>query len=396
MESSKSARVKIFYLFALATGLFFISDWRYIGLIVVFQTAVWLRSGLGIAPLLKAVLRLKWFVLLVTVSYMLIPPSSSAPDLQLNLGFMILSFYFSGLEHAGLMLSRVMLLVVSGLWVRLSEPAGSFVVALKHLAIPQTVAIVIDAGLSLTAGDNKSGTGSGGGRGKGKGEASKAGRIKRTQVLFADIRQGKFGFVDNLIGSAFKKSKIYMDERYPQMEASIRRDASIILMVVVAIMSLKLLQLLPGLPFAPGHKNLLVIPLLVLASMSTHGKYGGFAAGFAVGIVSFLMGYGKFGIFEVLQFALPGLIADLLLAVLVTGSGIFLLIKLAVLGALIGLTRFVANFMVIMLAGSPELAWIVFAPMLISQVLFGSLSCLVCIYIVNKFRNDKLLFTSSE
>ena len=175
------------------------------------------------------------------------------------------------------------------------------------------------------------------------------------------------------------------------MSDEVKHDAAIILAVVVAVMSLKLLQLLPGLPFAPGHKNLIVIPLLVMASMTTHGRFGGMAAGFSVGIVSFLMGYGKFGIFEILHFALPGLMADLLVPLLVGGSGFLLLTRLAVLGALIGLTRFAANFMILILVGSPALAWAVFVPMLASQLLFGSLSCIVCLYIVKKHQNNELL-----
>jgi len=392
MQPGLSAKLKVFYLFALATGLFFINDWRLIMLIGFFQVSIWLWSGLGTSPLMRAISRLKWFVLLVSISYLLIPPANAVADFQLDLGFYVLGFYIEGLGHAGLMLSRVLLLVVSGLWVRLSEPAGAFVGALGKLGIPKTVAIVIDAGLSLTSGDSKGGgKGQGGGQGRGKGRNKQSG-LAKTIVLFADIRQGRFGFLDSLIDASFGKAKAYMAEHYPHMDDSIRRDAAIVLMVVVAVMSLKLLQLLPGLPFAPGHKNMLVIPLLVMAAMLTRGRFGGFAAGFSVGIVSFLMGYGKFGIFEVLQFALPGLLADVLLPLLVSGSGFWLLLKLTILGGLIGLTRFAANFMILMLAGSPELAWVVFAPMLISQVVFGALSSLVCVYVVHKVRDDKALF----
>jgi hypothetical protein len=148
-----------------------------------------------------------------------------------------------------------------------------------------------------------------------------------------------------------------------------------------------LLQILPGLPFAPGHKNIVVIPLLLMASLATRSRFGGLSAGAAVGIVSFLLGYGKFGAFEILQFALPGLLADLLAPVLVGGSGLGLLVRLAILGALLGLARFAANFMVLMLAGSPELAWLAFTPMLISQVMFGGLSGLVCVYVVKRQSN---------
>ncbi|MFT5739908.1 MAG: hypothetical protein ACI9LO_001527 [Planctomycetota bacterium] len=394
MQSGMSAKLKVFYLFALATGLFFVAHWELIALIGLLQILVWFWSRLDLAPLLRAVSRLKWFILLVTVSYLLIPPPDAIADFQIDLGFYQLHFYLEGLTHAGLMLSRVLLLVVSGLWVRLSEPSNSFVSALASLGIPKTVAIVIDAGLTLTAGDNKksgSGQGQGGGGGGGRRD-KKQGGLKRTQIFFADIRHGRFAFMDTLIEASFGKASAYMAENYPQMDKAIRRDAAIVLMVVVAIMSLKLLQLLPGLPFAPGHKNIIVIPLLLMAAMLTRGRFGGFVTGFSVGIVSFLMGYGKFGVFEVLHLALPGLLADILVPILVGQSGFWLLLRLALLGGLMGLTRFATNFMILLLAGSPELAWLVFVPGLISQVVFGALSSLICVYVVKKIRDDKTLF----
>lgn len=388
--TKQTDNIKVFYLFALATGLFFINDFRLIALIGLFQIILWLQSKLGFSPLLRAFSRLKWFFLLVILSYLLIPPTESAPDYDVDLGFYTLSFYLSGLDHAALMLSRVAILILTSLWVRLSMPAGQFIHALKKLGVPDTVSIVIDAGLSLTADTGKKNNkGSGQGAGQGGGRGRNKGRKKIT-VLFADLRQGKFGFLDDLLSKALKKSQDFLQQRYPQMSADVRHDAAIILAVVVAVMSLKLLQLLPGLPFAPGHKNLIVIPLLVMASMTTRGKFGGMAAGFSVGIVSFLMGYGKFGIFEIMHFALPGLVADLLVPILVGSSGLLLLIRLAVLGALIGLTRFAANFMILILVGSPALAWAVFIPMLASQLIFGSLSCIVCIYIVKKYNNNEL------
>ncbi|MFK5947814.1 MAG: hypothetical protein QM500_03455 [Methylococcales bacterium] len=402
MLVSLSAQLKVFYLLILATGLFFINQLEVIALVAGFQLALWLYSKLPLSAAIKAVSRLKWFVLLIILSYLLIPPGTAQADFSIDLKLFELNIYFSGLDHALLMLSRVLLLVISSLWVRLSEPKGVFVGVLQKFGVPDIIAIVIDAGLSITSGDRSGHSGSGHGKGKGQGggksgdsgsgsgKKNKDGRFKKTVVFFDDIRQGRFDFIDNLIASAFEKSRNYMAQNYPQMNESLRRDASIILMVVIAVMSLKLIQLMPGLPFAPGHKNTLVLPLLVLASMMTSGRFGGFAAGFSIGVVSFLLGYGKFGIFEVFQFALPGLVADLLLSILVTGTGAILMLRLAILGAILGLTRFVANFMVLMLAGSPELAWVVFLPMLISQVVFGTLSCLVCVYIVKLFREKKL------
>ena len=99
------------------------------------------------------------------------------------------------------------------------------------------------------------------------------------------------------------------------------------------------------------------------------------------------MGFGKFGVFEILHFALPGLVADGLTPFIRHASGKMVMVKLVMMGALIGLTRFVANFSVLLLAGSPKLAWVVFFPMLISQIIFGALSSLVCLIVIKKHFN---------
>lgn len=399
MHSTLPVKLKPAYLLVLASGLFFVGDWRIILGLIVLQAGLWLHTGLGLGELLRGTSRLKWFFLLIIISYLLIPPEGTLPDFRFNFRRFEVGVYFSGLNHAALMLSRVFLLVFASLWVRLSEPAGAFVAALGRLGLPENIAIVVDAGLSLAGGGQESGAKKSGGKGRGDGSGGGGGKRHQDpgetreqggwrKISFADIRHARFSFMDEIIGTALQKSRAYLHEHYPQMGESVRRDAAILLAVVVAIMSLKLLQILPGIPFASGHKNVVVIPLLLMASLATTSRFGGFSAGIAAGIVSFLLGYGKFGIFEILQFALPGLMADLLRPVLVGGTGFMLLLRMTILGALLGLSRFAANFMVLMLAGSPELAWLAFTPMLISQIVFGGLSGLACVYIVKRQRNN--------
>ena len=49
-----------------------------------------------------------------------------------------------------------------------------------------------------------------------------------------------------------------------------------------------------------------------------------------------------------------------------------------------------------MLTGSPELAWLAFTPMLISQIMFGGLSSLVCVYIVKRQRSNGFIETEKS
>ncbi|EDY87444.1 hypothetical protein GP5015_925 [gamma proteobacterium HTCC5015] len=132
------------------------------------------------------------------------------------------------------------------------------------------------------------------------------------------------------------------------------------------------------------------MPLIVIATLATHSRYGGFSAGLAIGISSFLLGYGKFGVLEIAHFALPGLVSDILAPLVLAKSRKFLIIRFALLGAVIGLTRFAANFLIIILAGAPLLAWAAFLPMLVSQTAFGALSALIGAYIVQKIKSGQL------
>ena len=149
-------------------------------------------------------------------------------------------------------------------------------------------------------------------------------------------------------------------------------------------MGLKALQVLPGLPVAPGHKNLLIVPFFLLASALTHGRFGGLWTGLTTGLVSVMLGYGKYGILEVAHFAVPGLMADLLLPLTHRRGPRWLRLgEFAVVGALMGAGRFAANFLVIVLAGAPWTAFVIYLPMLGSQVAFGAISALVAVVVLD-------------
>jgi len=143
-------------------------------------------------------------------------------------------------------------------------------------------------------------------------------------------------------------------------------------------MGTKLIQVLPGLPIAPGHKNVLIVPLLLLAAGLTQMRFGGLWTGLTVGVVSVLSGYGQYGVLEISHFAVPGLMADVLLPLVRPhGRKWWRLAQFALIGAAMGAGRFAANFLVILLAGAPEIAFVLYLPMFVSQVSFGAISAFV-------------------
>lgn len=390
METPIAVRVKIVYLLALSSGLFFVNHAAILAGLAAIQLVLYFTSSLSAGKLFSALNRLKLLAFIVILSYLLIPGETSQHSISLPvLDWFTLSLYPEGLITAGLMLTRIATLITASIWIRESEPPGSFIDALRWLRVPQSIAIAIDAGINLSTqkgGKRQSGTGQGNGGGNNR---------KKITITLAQLRSGKMGFFDNLINRSHTSADNFLKEHYPSLESRLRHDTAVILTVVAAAMSLKLLQLLPGLPIAPGHKNLVIVPLIVIASLTTHSRWGGFSAGLAIGVVSFMLGYGKFGVLEITHFALPGLVADITVPVILAGNQRLLLVRFALLGALIGLTRFAANFLIILLAGAPELAWVAFAPMLISQTVFGALSCLIGVYVVSRIKAGKLLTQSS-
>jgi hypothetical protein len=58
-------------------------------------------------------------------------------------------------------------------------------------------------------------------------------------------------------------------------------------------------------------------------------------------------------------------------------------IEFGLIGGLLGIGRFTANFLVILLAGAPGMAVVLYLPMLASQVMFGTLSAFVSMAVLD-------------
>lgn len=349
--------LKVVYLLVLAIGLFALRDPWAIGALLALQFMLWTVSRLPTQALLRATRRLWLFFAIIFVSYWFMDGRD-------------------GLALAAVMCVRVLTLVLASAWVQHSSAPGALAAGFRALRIPESVALTVDATLALLSGQQGRGGGGGGGHGGGGKHALEA------SLSWRDVRAGRLEWVTALVERSLRRAREWLGARYPALTPARLDDLTIIVAVSLTIMGLKVLQVLPGLPIASGHKNLLIVPLLLLAARATHMRFGGLAAGTAVGIVSFMLGYGKYGVLEIAHFAVPGLLADLLMPFLRAQRGAALVAQYAVAGVVLGAGRFAANLLVITLAGAPPLAFVFFAPMLASQVIFGALSCLVSAAIV--------------
>lgn len=381
--------LKLVVVLALAVILFFVKTPAVLGLLLAAQLVVWVAARLSVRALWRSVYRLRIFFLFILVSYAFISTGDGSLDrwLPLALADWTLEINVGGVAFAALMCLRVAILVIASAWMQRSAPAGALVDALRMLKLPESLAITVDATLALLAGGGGSGHGTGKGRGNGRGRHKQD--SETSGISFRAIRRGELGGINELIDRSLRRARNYLRERYPDLGERALHDMTIVLAVSLAVMGLKVLQILPGVPIASGHKNIIIVPLLLFAAAATHSRLGGLLAGTAVGIVSFLLGYGKYGVLEIAHFALPGLLADLLMPLLRAQGRTGRLVQFAFAGVLLGAGRFTANLLVIFLAGAPLPAFILFAPMLISQITFGALSCFASILIVRKERSTR-------
>lgn len=364
---------------ALAIGLFFTAQPILLSVLFILQIALWLYSRIQFRDFRRLLRRLSLFFLFICISYAFIPLEGQTAQHWWTIPVFEWQIRInqSGLFLALLMCLRVSTLVLASTWVQKTLGPGEFVNALKQFRVPQFLAITIDTTLSLIS------DGSGSGRGTGKRGGKKKSKRERAAILFSQIRQGQLGFLSDMIQTALNRTEKHIQKENSSLMGHQARDLAIISGLAVTMMGLKMLQILPGLPVAPGHKNLLMIPLFLLASHATTLRFGGLWTGITLGCVSFLMGYGKYGILEIAQFAVPGLLADFLLPFVRGNARWWRLLQFAFVGVIMGIGRFAANFLVIVLAGAPDIAFVIYLPMLFSQAFFGGLSALVSVFLLN-------------
>src|SRR4029077_20862189 len=95
------------------------------------------------------------------------------------------------------------------------------------------------------------------------------------------------------------------------LSAQMAHDVAAVSGIALTMATLKIFKLLPGIPFASGHKAILLFPLYILASRLTYSRWGATAAGSVMGVIGFLQGDGRFGVLEILKKVAPGWVIDL-------------------------------------------------------------------------------------
>jgi hypothetical protein len=172
----------------------------------------------------------------------------------------------------------------------------------------------------------------------------------------------------------------HLRERDPDLPPGVAADAAAIAAVALTMLGVKALKILPGIPFLPGYKGVLLLPLYLVAAEVTRTRVGATLTGFTMGTVAFLLGDGRYGVFEIAKHVTPGLIVDLGYGVarrLAGGGRARRVIVYSVLGLLAALGRFATITVIALAVQPPAVVYAVLLPGLVVHGIFGVLSGVV-------------------
>ena len=146
-------------------------------------------------------------------------------------------------------------------------------------------------------------------RGRPRGKREEGGAVPEARFVqtLRRLIRGDVGFLIQSVRDNMERARVEMNrESDGRLDHRLSHDVAVVSGTALVMASLKMLKFLPGVPFAPGIKGVILLPLYVLASQRTWSRWGGTAAGSIMGVVGFLQGDGRFGVLDILQHVAPG------------------------------------------------------------------------------------------
>jgi len=378
--------LKVLYLVVVTAAAFMVpafamtqrAQWFLVPALLVLQVIILLGCRFSSSEIARPVWRLKWLFLFLIGCYTLLPPESpGAGDLVLRWRAPFVDWLvplnLTGLERAALMCVQILTVLLASTVVRATGSGSDLVGGLRAFRLPDLFVYSLDHTLELLGRPKKSS--------RRRGEAAEQGGSLSTvkQLLRGNIG----GFVQTIRANIKRAGELVGNEGDRHLSARLAHDIGIVTGIALCMASVKVLKILPGLPFAPGHKALLLFPLYVLASQLTHSRWGGTAAGCLMGVIGFLQGDGRFGVLEILKHAAPGLVIDL------AGPLVRRLPAWALGYCFLGLAaaagRVTTELVLVLLLGARTEVYLFPAAVLVPNMLAGFLSGFVTVFVLRAF-----------
>lgn len=397
-------RLKVLYLL-LVTGLAFaLPAWRptqlykwylvpgLLGLQVVLLLAVRVHP----LDILRAALRLRWLFAFLLVAYLFLPSEFPAEDhivyWKAFESLPAISFNLSGLELAGMMCLQLVTVILVSAVVRLSGAGTDFIEGLRSFGLPKLFVYSIDYTLGLLGGLRRRGMGGGGqgmggGGGRHRDAAAAAPGTPPAGLLqiLRNVLSGDIAFFTTAVQQSMERAREHVErETEGVLESKVAHDVAVITGISLMMTSMKMLKLLPGIPFFSGYKTMLLYPLYILAADLTNSRWGGTVCGTVMGVIGFLQGDGRYGAFEILKHAVPGLVIDLtwpLVRRLPRSMVVF-----CTLGFVTAIARTSAEFATVLLLRPRDEIYLFPFLKLIPNLVAGTLSGMVTYFLLPAFR----------
>jgi len=281
--------------------------------LLLLQVSALLAFRVTPGEVLRTATRLKVVFLFLVGCYLLLPGEGHDRVIRWPAGRFgwSLGFNLTGLKTALTMCGQMMTVTLASAVLRRGGEAD-LVNGLRSFRCPRLLAYSFDNILALFGGSIRRGQGgkrrgSGGGQGR-DGHPGPGLRAISRQLLRGDASS---------LAAAVRSGVERAGERSHTLTATegdsrLAHDVTVISGLGLLMMSLKILRILPGVPFASGYKTIVLFPLYILAAQLTYSRFGATTAGFIIGLVGLLNGDGRYGIFEVFRHVVPGVVIDLL------------------------------------------------------------------------------------
>lgn len=382
-SSRRTAILKVCYLLAITTAVFAVPAvpftrlfaWPIVAALLAMQVVILAIWRVGMDHVMRPVWRLKWLFVFLLAMYALLPPNEWPAQEWLvawhfpGLGWRV-SINVSGLEHAALMCLQILTVLLATAVVRLTGTGRDLVEGLHAFRLPALFVHSLDRTLDLMA----VGPRGGGGKGRGGQQNQRTGFI----ALFKQLARGDFSaFAESI------RSNIARAEEPHVTQDRFSHDVTVVTGIALCMASLKMLRILPGLPFASGHKTFLLFPLYVLASRLTHSRWGATSAGSIMGVIGLLQGDGRFGALEIFKHIAPGIVIDLGEPVVRRLPWPFL--GYCVLGVIAAIAKTATEFMVVLLLAARAEIYLFPAVKLVPNLIAGGLSGCVTVFVLRIF-----------
>ncbi|WGS23538.1 MULTISPECIES: energy-coupling factor transporter transmembrane component T [unclassified Bradyrhizobium] len=355
--------------------------WAIVPALIALQVLTLLICRISISEIVRPAWRLKWLFLFLIGCYTLLPPEHPAEDLALHwqvpgVGWLV-PFNVTGLDRAAVMCLQILTVLLASTVVRLTGRGDDLVHGLQQLRLPGLFVYSLDRTLSLLSGaDGRSGR-----------RQREAGAQPGTFTALKRLLRGDVGSFVQSIKANMELAAGQSDEGVgPKLEARLAHDVAVVSGIALCMASFKMLKILPGLPFASGHKALLLFPLYVLAARLTHSRWGATAAGAIMGVIGFLQGDGRFGVLEVLKHIAPGLVIDLAYP-LVRRLPVWAL-GYCLLGLVAAVARTSTELVLVFLLGARAEIYLFPAAKLVPNLLAGFLSGFVTMFVLRVFSRE--------